>query len=326
MRVLVTGATTPLCLALLDRLLAADDVDLVLAIGLDEQSPRPEGPRLVYRREDLARPRVLHDVLWGPARELAIDTVVHGMHHRCPGDRGRRIHLQNVEATRELVLGCRDHPSIRRFVYRSFAEVYTFRAATSDLLDEDGPLDFDPMAEQWVRDRVEADLTVCAQLGGSLSIAVLRLAEICAPEMGSQLWDYLQSRVCLRPLGFDPMINVLSIPDAVEALLRAIRGSATGVFNIPGHDTLPLSQMILESHRADLPVPGPLMTPLYAWRRKLAGFHFRYEMNLRRFHFGGVLDGTRAKEQLGYQPHRSVAWPEPWWNTLIGRLGMRDAE
>lgn len=34
MRVLVTGATTPLCLALLDRLLAADDVDLVLAIGL----------------------------------------------------------------------------------------------------------------------------------------------------------------------------------------------------------------------------------------------------------------------------------------------------
>lgn len=320
MRVLITGATTPLGTALIDALLAADDVGLILAVGRETESPRPTGPRLVYSSVDLERPRVLHDLLWGAAHDLAIDTVVHGMHHRRPGDRGRRVHTQNVETTRELVLGCRSHPMIERFVYRSFAEVYAFRHNTSDLLDEDEPLDFDPSAEQWVRDRVEADLTVCAQLGGPLSIAVLRLAEILAPDMGSQIWDYLQSRVCLRPFGFDPMVNVLSLPDACNAVALALRSHARGVFNIPGRDTLPLSRIILEAQRADVPVPGPLIAPLYRLRRRVAGFDFRYEMNLRRFHFGGVLDGTRARDVLGYAPVGPVQWPLPWWQTLFARL------
>jgi len=320
MKVLVTGASTPLGVALLDALLADPTVDNVLAVGRESDAPRPPDPKLVYVNLDLRRPRVVHDLLWGLAHDLGIDTVVHGMHHRSSRDHGRRVHIQNVDATRELVIGCRDHPMIRRFIYRSFAEVYALRHSTSDLLDEDAPLDFDPSAEQWVRDRVEADLSVCAQFGGRLSIAVLRFAEILAPAMGSQLWDYLQSRVCLRPLGFDPMVNVLAVADATRALMLAIHSTATGVFNIPGHATLPLSRVIFESRRADWPVPGPLMSPLYSLRRAIAGFEFRYDMNLRKFHFGGLLDGSRARDLLGYTPREAVHWPAPWWQTLFERL------
>ena len=149
---------------------------------------------------------------------------------------------------------------------------------------------------------------------------MLRCAEILAPGTGSQLWDYLRSRVCLHPLGFDPMIGVLSLPDAVAALIAAIRGSATGVFNIPGRDALPLSVAIAESRRANLPVPGPLMAPLYGMRRWLSGSEFRYDMNLRQFHFGGVLDGTRARTELGFTPRTPVRWPGPWWHLLLERL------
>jgi len=305
-RVLVTGATAPLGEALVHALLAAPDVEVVLATS---REPRAlDDPRVVYRAADLTHPRVLHDLLWGPARELAIDAVVHGMQHRPAGDRGPRVHAQNVDATRELVLACIDHPTIRRLVVRSFAEVYTLRRATSDLIDEESPLDFDPAASQWVRDRVEADLGACAHLATPLAIAVLRLAEVYAPGTGSQLHDYLKSRVCLRPLGFDPMINVLSLSDAVAALLAALRSRSVGVFNIPGRDTLPLSRAIAASGRADIAVPGPLMAPLYGLRRWIAGFEFRYDMNLRRFHFGGVLDGRRARDQLGYEPCTPVAW------------------
>ena len=171
-----------------------------------------------------------------------------------------------------------------------------------------------------MRDRVEADLTACAHLGGPLRIAVLRCAEILAPGTGSQLWDYLQSRVCLRPLGFDPMINVLGLEDAAAAVIAALHAPATGVFNIPGRDTLPLSAAITESGRADLPVPGPLMSPLYGLRRWFAGFEFRYDMNLHKFHFGGVLDGTRARRELGFTPRTPVRWPRPWWQVLFQRL------
>jgi 1-acyl-sn-glycerol-3-phosphate acyltransferase len=44
------------------------------------------------------------------------------------------------------------------------------------------------------------------------------------------------------------------------------------------------------------------------------------DLNARRFHVGGVLDGARARDELGYAPRVRVAWPEPWWRTLYDRL------
>jgi UDP-glucose 4-epimerase len=326
MRALVTGATTPLGRALIDALTSSDDGSLVLAVGHEPRPDRPWRGNVVYRCSDLTRGREVHDLICGDAIEHGIDTVVHMAQHRATRDSGRRIHAQNVTATRELLLRCTDHPTIRRFVYRSFAEVYALEHATSDLLDEDAALDFDPAAPQWLRDRIEADLTVCAHFGGPLQIAVLRCAEILAADSGSQLWDYLLSRVCLRPLGFDPMLNVLSLQDAVVAITAAAQATHTGVFNIAGADTLPLSRAIAETVRLDIPVPGPLLAPLYGLRRWIAGFDFRYDLNLRRFHFGGVIDGARARRLLGYVPSHPVQWPRAWWRVLLERLAALRSE
>ncbi len=322
MKVLVTGATAPLGRAIVERLLAEPEVELVLAVGHEAGAPSrvTADPRVAYRSADLRHPREVHDLIHGPARSLAIDTVIHTAQHRNPHDHGRSVHAQNVEATRALLQSCNEHSTIRRFVYRSFAEVYAQHHATTSLIDEDAPLEFDPTAPQWLRDRVEADLTACAHQGGRLQIAVLRCAELLAPGTGSQLWDYLSSRVCLRPAGFDPIVNLMSIEDATRAFVLAARSSATGVFNIAGADTLPLSRAIRESERADVPVPGIVMAPLYRLRRAVAGFEFRYDLNVRRFHFGGVLAGSRARCVLGYVPSTRVQWPRPWWRVLIERL------
>ena len=311
MNVLVTGATTPLGVAIVEDLLADPSVGHVLAVGL-ERDAVPTGcprPRFTYQAIDLSRSRAVHDLLFGTARDLGIDTVIHGAMHRSTRATGDAAHASNVEATRQLVLEAAHHPTIRRFVHRSAGEVYAIRATEPNLLDEDVPLELDPAAPQWVRDRVEADLTVCAQLGRSaLSIAILRCAEVLAADTGSQLWDYLGSRVCLRPLGFDPMINVLSTEDYTRATVRAAASRVTGVFNIAGTDTLPLSRLIRLAGRRDIPIPGPLLSPAYRLRRRALGLEFRYDLNMRRFHFGGVLDGSRAQRELGYRPACSL-WP-----------------
>lgn len=321
MNVMVTGATTPVGAAIVYELLRAG-ASFVLAAGYEPNATyvRP-CERVEYHSLDLTRPRSVHDLLWGPARDHAIDTIIHLAHHRRARETGRRIHAQNVEATRELLLGAMKHPTVQHFVYRSFSEVYALGSTTTELIDEEAPLEFDPHAAQWLRDRLEADTLVSAHFGGRLRIAVLRCAEILAPDSGSQLWDYLQSRVCLRPLGFDPMINVLSLEDAAIAFTAAARSTEPGVFNIVGADTLPLSRAIAESVRIHVPVPGPLMTPLYNLRRWAVGFDFDYRMNLNRFHFGGVLDGTRARDRLGYVPQHPVRWPRPWWRNMFDRLG-----
>lgn len=320
MNVMITGATTPLGTAIVRALLARPAIRLVLGVGREHRGPAIDDPRFRYEMADLTRTRVVHDLV-ADARTHDIGTIVHAMQHRCAADTGPAVHAQNVRSTRELASACTRHPTIRHFVYRSYAEVYALDHVASNLLDERAAPALGPRVPQWVRDRVEADITACAYAGSDLEVTVLRLADILAPASGSQLWDYLQSRVCLRPLGFDPMINVLSLEDAANAFVLACTSSARGVFNIPGMDTLPLSRAIAESQRAQLPVPGPLLTPLYALRRWIAGFDFHYDMNVSRFHFGGVLDGERARRELGYVPSHSVRWPRSRWHTLLARLG-----
>ncbi len=237
--------------------------------------------------------------------------MVHTALSRRPGRSGEKAHALDVGATRELLLQSERHPTIRRFVYRSFGDVYRVQSSEPDLLDESYPLELEPSTGR-LRDRLEADLMVTSRVGMSrLEIVVLRCAEILAEGTGSQLWDYLQSRVCLRPLGFDPMINILSVADAVRAITMALSRPVRGVFNVPGADTLPLSHVIHHFGRLDVPVPGLLLAPLYRLRKVALGMEFRYDLNMRRFHFGGVLDGTRAASALGYEPRHPLPFPAP---------------
>jgi len=319
MRVMVTGATAPLGSAIVGALLAEPEVELVLGVGTEHRGA-PISPRMVYLRADLTHRREVHDLIHRAARAHAIDTVVHVGQHRNPHDDGTRVHAQSVDSVRALVLACSEHATIRRFVYRSFANVYAQPHATTTLIDEDTPLELDHRAPQWLRDRVEADLTVCGYRGGSLQISVLRCAEVVAPDIGSQLWDYLSSRICFRPAGFDPMINVLAIEDAASAFVAAVRSSVSGVFNVCGAETLPLSRAISESNRTAIAIPGGLLAPLYGLRRAATGFEFRYDLNARRFHLGSLLDGARALGKLGYVPRTRVRWPRPWWRVLLERL------
>lgn len=310
MRILVTGATTPLGGEVVRRLLTDPAVEHVLEAGAEPFLG--DAPRLSYRRCDLTRERAVHDLVHGDARAHGVDTVIHLALHRSARDEGPRIHARNVLALRQLLAACAAVPTIARFVYPSSAAVYALRASGPALLDEDAALEFDPEAPQWIRDRVEADLTVCARMGMSrLAIVVLRTAEILAPDMGSQLWDYLRSRVCLRPLGFDPMINVISLEDAAAAVVLAAGARGQGVYNVAGADTLPLSRLIARWGRRDVPVPRPLLAPLYRLRAGATGLEFRFDLNLRRFQFGGLIDDARARADLGYRPTHPLRWPRP---------------
>lgn len=308
-RVLITGATTPLGVELIHDLLESSDTEAVLTIALDDLDQRlfRGDARLHCLKADLTRERDVRTLMAGPVRELGIDTIVHGPLHRSAMDQGRKVHAMNVTSTRSLLMAVKSHPTIRRMVYRSFAEVYRLEDHLPTLIGEDHPLEFSPKAPQRVRDRVESDLSVCALQGMcDCSIVVLRCAEILAPRCGSQLWDYLQSNVCLRPAGYNPIVNVASTQDIAAAIFAAIHHDAQGVFNIPGADTLPLSKLVEQFGRSSVPVPGPLISPLYRLRTGVLKTEFRYDLNRARFHLSGVLDGKRAEKLLGYVPRTSA--------------------
>jgi UDP-glucose 4-epimerase len=311
--VLVTGATTPIGERLVRNLLADTRVSHVLAVGVesaDHAPPYSQSHRFTYVAADLTRSRKLHEVLFGPARDLGVEVVVHLSQHRSARASGRRVHAANVETLRSILELSDRHPKIRRVIVRSFAAVYRVSMDLPVLVTEDHPLNLSPRAPQYVRDRVEADLTACASMGLiNAEIVVLRCAEALGPGTGSQLYDYLDAPVAFRPAGFDPMINVATIPDIVAALEAATYGSGEGVFNIPGFDTLPLSEACRKWGTPNFPVIDPLVAPLYGLRHRLTGSEFTYGLNRNQMHFGMVLDGTRARHVLHYRPQTPVDWP-----------------
>ncbi len=321
----MTGAGAPIGESLVRALLDDSRVSHVLAAtGYPERSfPIASSDRLTVRSVDVSRNRQLHHLLFDTAKELKIDTVIHTAMHLSATDEGPKVHAYNVESVRNLMEQCERHPSIDRLVLRSASAVYQIQRDLPVLIGEEHPLNMAGNAPQWVRDRIEADLSACVRMGmGRLRITVLRMAEVLATGTGSQLYDYLESPVCFQPAGFDPMINVLTIDDAVDALSRAMHSPEQGIFNIPGADTLPLSAVISRWGRIGLPAVDSFLTPLYRIRRRLTGHDFRYGMNRRWFIYSGVLDGRRACETLGYVPSHPVDWPVSGGATSSGTPGV----
>ena len=311
--VLVTGATTAVGERLVRSLVADTRVKHVIAVGKeppDKALPFSHSSRLSYVRVDLTRPRRVHNLLFGPARDRGVEVIVHASQHRDAFDRGRGVHRANVESLRSILDLADRHPTIRRVVLRSDGVVYRVSLDLPVLVTEDHPLNLAANAAQYVRDRVEADLTACARMGlANCEIVVLRCAEALGPGTGSQLFDFLSGPMAFRPAGFDPMVNVATVSDVVVAMEKATHGSGEGVFNIPGFDTLPLSEALRKWGTPAAPMPGVLIRPLYNLRHALTGSGFSYGLNRHRMHFGLVLDGSRARDVLGYRPQNPVDWP-----------------
>ena len=311
--VLVTGATTPIGERLVRSLISDARVRHVLAV--DDRPPEnalpfSHGKRLTYKQVDLRRSRRVHDLLFGPARELGVEVIVHVSEHRKALDEGRGVHAHNVEALRSMLDLANRHPTIRRLIVKRHGVVYRVSLDLPLLVSEDHPMAMGSSVPQYVRDRVEADLTACASMGLiDCEIVVLRCAEALAPGTGSQLHSFLKGPVAFRPMGFDPMLNVATIDDIVRAAELATHGSGEGVFNIPGYDTLPLSLAIRKFGSLGMPMPGALIKPLYALRHLATGAQFSYGLNKNRMHLGLVLDGRRAEAVLGYKPENPVQWP-----------------
>lgn len=305
--VLITGATQPVARAIVDALRRDPDPRGVVCVaGHDATSLPASTPGLRYVRADLTSRREVRDLLFGEDAR-GVDTIVHGALRPDSLAPDPRIHELNVRSTRELLDAAEELPFIHRFVFRSFAGVYRLASDEPVLIGEDDALDLSPDAPAGKRSRLEADLTVSTRIANSrIRIAVLRCAEVLARDCGSQLYDYLSSRVCLRPLGYDPMINVLSPQDAARAAVLAAASSAAGVFNVPGRDSLPFSELIHCAGRLGIPVPGPLLRPLYRLRSAVTSGRFHYTLNEARLHYGAILDGSRARASFGYAPEHSV--------------------
>lgn len=284
------------------------DPDVALVLGLDTGPPpsflEAYRSKCFYQQLDLAKARHLLSFFQSERFARAqLDSVVHlpfveeRSDERVPGN----IHVL-VSETRRLLQHCRREKRIERFVYLSTGFVYQPEPGNVNIANEDHSLDLEGERDPQIRAWVDADLLCQAELHDPhLKMTILRAATIATDAGGFLLSPPLERGE--PPLGFDPMISLVSERDVARALTLALHVDRPGSYNIAGADVFPRSELV--------PNVGANPFRLASRARELVSRVGQTLGAVRTgdgafWRYGLVMDTRRASETLGFEPHYRI--------------------
>ncbi len=317
-RVLVTHADEPIGRRVVKQLLHDPEVATVLGIG-DGQAPRAfdrfiaETPsRFAYARVDLARHRSATDFFHSSRfREIGVDAVVH-----VPGHAAREagppvvagLPVRTAEA-RMVLQHALATPSVESLLALGSAFVYRMAPGNANRLEETSELNLDPDLSPELRSWIDCDMIFHGEIGSDrLRVALLRVPTVVASG-GYVYWNPWLSGPPgprPRPLGFDPMCPLLCDKDVAKAIQSALHSQASGVYNVAGRESVPLSVLGQWTGRPGVPLPGPTLGWLAGAARLLGGKAFPAGLDGAELRYGFSLDTRRIERELGFRPRYHV--------------------
>jgi UDP-glucose 4-epimerase len=154
-----------------------------------------------------------------------------------------------------------------------------------------------------IRDLVDVDYlaTSFPSHEPDLQVCVLRPVSVLGYSSHSMIARYLALRRVPTVLGFDPMMQFLHEEDLAEAIALSLERKLRGVYNVVGPGEVPLHTAIRETGGRALPLPEPLIRPLYTRLFKLGAVgvppgaldYLKYPI---------TLDGTRFRQATSFRP------------------------
>jgi UDP-glucose 4-epimerase len=169
-------------------------------------------------------------------------------------------------------------------------------------MDEDHPLSASRSYPE-IRDLVEVDTLASAFLWRypHIRTSVLRPVNVLGYYVHSMIAHYLRESRVPTVMGFDPMMQFIHEEDVSEAIALALQQGLQGVFNVVGPGEVPLHTAIRESGGRALPLPEPLMRPLFASAFKLGLIPYPPGA-IDYLKFPITLDGSRFVEATNFRP------------------------
>jgi nucleoside-diphosphate-sugar epimerase len=316
--VLVTHADLPLGRRIVKVLWHDTGVDRIVAVG-EGAVPRAfhpyrigAAPRLVYERIDLARQRSVSELFRSKRlRMIGVDSVVYVPRHGA-GPEGppvvAKVAARTAEA-RHVLHFATESRAIERLVAVGSAFVYRLTPGNANHLTEDSPLDLDPNVPAELRTWIDCDMLFHAALSSArLRVVLLRMPTVVASGGYVYLHPGLEGAAGLRvrPAGFDPLCPVIADKDVALAVRAALRGGASGVFNVAGREALPLSVLGRWTRRPCVPVPGPLLRAASLAAAQLGNERLQTALGGSHLRYGMSLDTARASRALGFAPRYRV--------------------
>ena len=310
LNILISGVTTTIGRNLAIHLASNDLVGTILGVGHHDKpdcfNNLPKD-KFTYEKCDILKSRELKNLFNSKILHAAhINSVVHLAFHNQPL-RGEDNHRLNVEGTRDFLGQCIEMPGISKFVFKSSDIVYELTPHNPVYLDENAPLNFDPGVDPWIKDRVDADMICRGFMDNERAkIVILRMSNIIGRNVVSQFNTYFDSKPVIKTMGFDPLVNLLHMKDAILALTLALIKPVQGIYNIGGLNTAPVSVFAKLNGRGLISLPEPLMGLANLVQRIFGLTKYYYNVDRDRQKYSALLDITRAKRELGYEPRRRI--------------------
>jgi len=209
-------------------------------------------------------------------------------------------HRTNIVGLQRLLGHIRKY-KVPKLIVLSTADVYGPQPENVSFLTEEAPLLAAARFEA-IRDLVEVDMASLSfmwQHPGTETV-ILRPVHVVGTVRNAAM-NYLLRDWVPQPAGYDPMVQLVHHMDVVDALILAQKEGVRGVFNIDGPSAVPVSQVLKHSGKKSIPIPSPLLR---------VGLSLMWRMRLTRFppdevdhiQWPSTVDGTRAREEMGYQP------------------------
>ncbi len=312
-RVLVTHADEPIGRRVVKCLFHDPRIDSIFAVG-DGPTPRAfdrflaagEGPTVTYARVDLAKHRAASDLFHSARfRAAEIDTVVHLPRHGS----GSQVQAPLVgglsERTAEMrlvVQHCLEAGGVRHLVALGSAYVYKLHPGNANRLTEDSELDLDPGVAPEVRTWIDADMIAHGEVHNDrLRVVLLRAPTVVAAGGYAYMNPALPVRwPRVRALGFDPICALISDKDVARAVQAAVHARRSGIYNVAGRESVPLSVLARWTRRAAPPLPHPVLGWAAAGAR-LLGSRRALPYGGGALRYGFTLDTRRAERDLGFR-------------------------
>ena len=121
------------------------------------------------------------------------------------------------------------------------------------------------------------------------------------PGMDTALARYLSRPVVPTVFGRDARLQLLHEQDALGALERATMAGRAGTFNIGADGIIMMSQAIRRAGRLPLPVTTLGVRAVDSLRKATANSELNRDQ-LDDLSYGRVMDTTRMRSELGFQP------------------------
>lgn len=182
-----------------------------------------------------------------------------------------------------------------------FVGRHTYYGATADSplyhAEDEPPMAADNFPE--LADLVAADLFAGSALWRypELNTAVLRMCYTLGASQHGTLAEFLRGPKVPTVLGFDPLFQFMHEEDAARAIVSALESNLRGVYNVAGPDPLPLSKIIQETGREQVPIVEPVFPIALGkfglpWLPRGAINHVKYPI---------VIDTTAFREACGFE-------------------------